>query len=91
MNELLRKIDSGYDGLIRSIQIKNFDSAIVIISVQDNEVKEWINVRFTIESLEEFKILQKPKMSNVVMSSGIKIKKISEMFYIDFAPFSFRS
>ncbi|MGE7951567.1 hypothetical protein [Lysinibacillus xylanilyticus] len=88
MNELLKRINYGFDGLIRSLKVNNFNSAEIVISVQDTEINEWVNVKFIIEALEEFKILKNPRVSNVVLSSGIKIKEISGLYYIDFAPFS---
>ncbi|WP_088394589.1 hypothetical protein [Flavobacterium davisii] len=90
MEELLKKINQGYDGLIRVIKVFNgFQNAEITISVIDLENnRDWINVVFFIKGIKEFKINQRMNFSNVVLSDGIKFKKIDNHFYIDFAPYS---
>ena len=89
MKELLKRINYGYDGLIRSILIKPSYYAEVTISVMDylND-NEWINIKFLIKDIVEFKVLQNKNTSNTVLSSGIKMKVIDNVHYIDFAPYS---
>ena len=90
MNSLLKKINQGYDGLVREIRIFNGNKdAELTISVMDYEKeKEWINIIFTLRGIEEFKVNQKLNFSSVVLSDGIKFKKIDSRSYIDFAPYS---
>ena len=84
LEELLKRIDSGNDGVIRSICIKNFNYAEIVISALDMETTKWINVRLVIESIAEFKVSQDYSISNVVISPfGIKIDKINDLYYID--------
>jgi len=90
MNSLLKRINQGYDGLIREIRIFNGNkNAEITVSVMDYEnERKWINIIFIIKRIEEFKLKQKLNFSNVVLSDGIKFKKIESKSYIDFAPYS---
>lgn len=90
MQELLKKINQGYDGLIREIKIFNGNkSAEIIVSVTDSENNgQWINIIFQMREIKEFKVNQKLNFSNIVISDGIKFKIIDNISYIDFAPYS---
>ena len=86
--KLLNKINFGYDSIIRSLRIKDFDCAEVVISAQDHELNKWVNIKFTINSLEECKIIKNLKRNNVVLSSGIQIIEVSDIYYLDLDPYS---
>jgi len=89
MKEFLKKINNGYDGLIRSIGVKSFSSASIVVSVMDEENDyEWINVRFEIDSIVEFKVIQRINTSNIVLSEGIKVEYYNSHVYIAFSPYS---
>jgi hypothetical protein len=90
MNNLLKRINQGYDGLIRAIRIFNGNKdAEIIVSVIDYENdREWINIIFSISGIKEFKINQNLNFSNVVLTNGIKFKRIDYSSFIDFAPYS---
>lgn len=89
MNEFLKKINYGYDGLIRSIKLHSFSMIEITISVMDSENQNnWINVHFIADKITEFKINQKLNTSNIVMSGGIKYMEINDILYLDFAPYS---
>ena len=86
MDELLKKLHFGYDGLIRNINISGFNSAEIVISVKDHDLEKWINVRFVINSLEVFRLLKNRNATNVILSSGIQIKRISGLIYLNLDP-----
>ena len=90
MQELLKKINQGYDGLIREIKIFNGNkNADIIVSVIDSENNgQWINIIFQMREIKEFKVNQKLNFSNIVISDGIRFKIIDNISYIDFAPYS---
>jgi hypothetical protein len=90
MNSLLKRINHGYDGLIREIRIFNGNKdAEITVSVMDyKNDREWINIIFSINGIKEFKVNQNLNFSNVVLADGIKLKKINYSSYIDFAPYS---
>ncbi|MCL2677687.1 MAG: hypothetical protein FWE85_01380 [Clostridiales bacterium] len=88
LSKLLKKIDFGYDCIIRSMKIKDFNCAEVIISAQDQELNKWVNIKFIINSLEECKIIKNLKRTNVVLSSGIQIVEVSGIYYLDLDPYS---
>lgn len=89
MIQLLRRINKGYDGLIREISLKNFNNATIEVSVMDaHNNYEWINVVFYCNGLIEFSVIQKARYSNIVLSSGIIYREISGIHYIDFSPYS---
>ncbi len=89
LEEFLKRIHNGDDGLIRKVEINNMKEAIIIVSVMDFENSQsWINVKFTANNLKEFKIVQKQNFSNVVLSSGIKFKEIDGFCFLDFDPYS---
>lgn len=90
METLLKRIIHGSDGLIRSILLHSyFKAAEITVSVMDGEdANEWINVKFTLKGIKEFKVSQKARMSNTVLSSGIQFKIIDGINYLDISSYS---
>lgn len=90
MENFLKRIIQGSDGLIRSILMHSyFRIAEITVSVMDAENnKDWINVKFVLKDVKEFNISQKNRMSNVVLSSGIQFKVLDGINYIDFSSYS---
>ena len=88
MNNLLKDIMNGYDGLIRRIEFDSFDNVSITISAMKIPQKKWINVKFKLSGLKEFVVRQKLNSSNVVLSGGIVYKEINGVKYIDFSPYS---
>ncbi|CAI0708774.1 hypothetical protein AB4J97_03090 [Serratia fonticola] len=88
INNFLKEITIGYDGLIRKIEFLSFDSAFVVISVMKKTNGEWVNVKFHLKGLKEFSVKQKPNHSNVVLSGGISYMIINNIHFIDFSPYS---
>ncbi|MBU9846273.1 hypothetical protein [Rahnella ecdela] len=88
INNLLKEITSGYDGLIRKIEFQSFNSVSVTISAMKLINGEWINIKFQLDNLTEFTVKQKVNCSNVVLSSGIAYMNTNNIHYIDFSPYS---
>jgi hypothetical protein len=88
MEELLERINYGYDGLIRSIVIKSFRRAEVRISIIDSGNNQWANLKITLDDIIEFKVAQAARTSNLVLSDGIKMKAFESNYFIDFSPYS---
>jgi len=88
IDDILKEISLGYDGLIRSVSFKAFDSVSVEISARKKLGGNWINVRFVMKGVLEFCVKQKINYSNTVLSSGICHKIIDGVNYIDFCPFT---
>lgn len=89
MESFFKRINNGYDGVIRKIICHSEEEIEIIISTMDtNNDWEWINVIFTIRNIKEFKIHKKFNYSNNILSNGIKYIEIDDFNYIDFAPYS---
>ncbi len=89
MNNLLKRIKNGYNGLIRKIIIQAMpQNAEIIVSVMDFENNQnWINIKFLLTEIEAFKIFKAPKTSNTVLYQGISLLEVNDLFYVVFSPY----
>lgn len=87
IDNLLNVINKGFDGIVRDIKIHNLKEAEIEVSVRTLK-NEWVNVLFKMSDVKEFKIAQKIKTSNIVMSMGICVMRVDGIYYIDFSPYS---
>jgi len=88
VNELLKEIVDGYDGLIRKIEFQSFNRVFVTISAMKKLNNEWVNIEFQLDGLKEFTVKQKINCSSAVLSGGIIYMSINGTHYIDFSPYS---
>ena len=76
--DILKRINFGYDGLIRSITIHK-NAVHIEISAKDITVDEWVNVMFILKGISEYKIWQPELTSNEVLSDAIQLKIVNGM------------
>lgn len=89
MNNLLNRINYGYDGLIRQVRMTYVEAhPHVLIEISAQLDGEWVNIEFLLESIHEYKIAQSSQHSHIVMSDGIGYTLINDIHYIDFSPYA---
>jgi hypothetical protein len=96
-DNFLAKFNHGYDGVVRAVQLKfspaeELGHAIVTLSVRRSGAKKnrngWVNLRLSIDAVEEFSLRESSKESFRVLSSGLHIGSFGELLFFDFAPYS---
>lgn len=88
IENLLKDVSNGFDGLIKRVEFKNLQEVTVVILVKSKFHSNWVYVEFSMDNLTEYKIAQPLNNSNEVMSIGISFSKINDINYIDFSPYS---
>lgn len=85
--DILKRINFGYDVLIRSITIHK-DAVRIEISAKDTTVDKWVNVLFILKGLYEYKIWQPELTSNEVLSDAIQLKMVNGVVWFGLVPYS---
>lgn len=88
IEQLLKMITCGYDGLVREIHFPSLNEASITISAMHQARGEWVNIRFAFSGLVEFTVRQQIHTSSIVLSNGIFYQKIKDVHYLDFSPYS---
>jgi len=87
MQDILKRINNGFDGIIRNIGVVNFKQATIEVSCYNNKTKEWININFQFDNIKEINIFQKLNTSSQILSDGINFGEIEGFYYLDFNPY----
>lgn len=91
IQELLDRFDNFYDDLIESITIEYCEgvemTVKIMVSAKDMFSEEgdgWVNVQLTVRGSRDMRFQETWRTTSVVLTDGIKINKIENLFYIEF-------
>jgi hypothetical protein len=92
INEFRERFFSFSDAVIRSVDLRfrnssGFSFVKVTISSRDRETRNddgWVNVIIEVQDVSELRMTENQKESYQVLSNGIYVVKMNDLFYIEF-------